>query len=687
LQERLVDIRSARADDPYGTVTDAAYAEAFAAAGLDVTVGSPAEAAARLRARPPGVVVALAAALDDWAAVRRTLRQDPAGAARLTAVAQAADSDPWRRDLRAAVAQADPAKRLAVLQTLAREARFDELSAVSLDLLGKALDGVGDASGAATVLRAAQQGHPSDVWVNYDLARVLEAQGRRVEALPYYLVARALRPETAHELAHALEATGEGDQAIVVFEDLVRLRPKDGRHLGCLGRALQDRGRAQEAAPVLDAAVAALQEQIRHEPNDIVAHNNLGNALAAKGQVDEAIACYRQALALDPKYAPAHNNLGTALGDKGQVDEAIACYRQALALDTKDAPAHNNLGTALGDKGQVDEAIACFRQALAINPKNARAHYNLGLALQAKGQVDEAIACYRQALALDPKHAGIHNNLGLALQAKGQVDEAIACYRQALAINPMVALPHNNLGTALGDKGQVDEAIACYRQALALDPKDATAHCNLGHVLRQQGHFSEALASFKRGHDLGSRDPRWRYPSARWVQEVQRLADLESKLPALLKGESQPADTECLGLAEVCQAKHQHRAAARFYAEAFLGQPRLADDRQAGHRYNAACNAALAAAGASADAATLGDQERADLRRQALDWLRADLKAWAQASDRVLVQRTLHHWQQDTDFASVRDQEALAKLPSAERDAWQKLWTDVTDLLKKSGGK
>jgi hypothetical protein len=35
-------------------------------------------------------------------------------------------------------------------------------------------------------------------------------------------------------------------------------------------------------------------------------------------------------------------------------------------------------------------------------------------------------------------------------------------------------------------------------------------------------------------------------------------------------------------------------AAARWYSEAFAAQPKLADDLNAGHRYEAACAAALA---------------------------------------------------------------------------------------------
>jgi hypothetical protein len=51
------------------------------------------------------------------------------------------------------------------------------------------------------------------------------------------------------------------------------------------------------------------------------------------------------------------------------------------------------------------------------------------------------------------------------------------------------------------------------------------------------------------------------------------------------------------------------------------------------------------------------------------------------------VRETLAKWQGDTDLVGVRDKDALAKLPEAEREAWQKLWADVAALLEKSGGK
>ncbi len=60
LLDRLVDIRSAEADDRDGWSTDAAYADAFREVGLDVAALPADEAAKRIRGRPPAVATALA---------------------------------------------------------------------------------------------------------------------------------------------------------------------------------------------------------------------------------------------------------------------------------------------------------------------------------------------------------------------------------------------------------------------------------------------------------------------------------------------------------------------------------------------------------------------------------------------------------------------------------------------------
>src|SRR5262249_47538772 len=129
---------------------------------------------------------------------------------------------------------------------------------------------------------------------------------------------------------------------------------------------------------------------------------------------------------------------------------------------------------------------------------------------------------------------------------------------------------------------------------------------------------------------------------------------------------------------------------ARFYAGAFAADPKLAEALRAGHRYDAACYAALAAAGQGADVPKPDGKERARLRGQALGWLRADLVVWQKQADsgladsRAAAQRPLRHWQQDPDLAGVRGKEALAALPAEERAEWEKLWAEVADLLRRT---
>ncbi|HZV08052.1 MAG TPA: hypothetical protein VE999_23415, partial [Gemmataceae bacterium] len=138
----------------------------------------------------------------------------------------------------------------------------------------------------------------------------------------------------------------------------------------------------------------------------------------------------------------------------------------------------------------------------------------------------------------------------------------------------------------------------------------------------------------------------------------------------------------------LCQSPHKklYAASARWYAEAFAAQPGLADNPASGHRYNAACAAALAGCGQGEDAMDLDENHCAHLRRQALDWLRADLKAWRsllakdQAKAQPVVAKQMQHWQVDPDFAGVRGMEALDKLPQAERMEWQQLWQEVETL-------
>ena len=134
----------------------------------------------------------------------------------------------------------------------------------------------------------------------------------------------------------------------------------------------------------------------------------------------------------------------------------------------------------------------------------------------------------------------------------------------------------------------------------------------------------------------------------------------------MLSGAERPLDAlERVAFAALLYAKSRPAESARMYAEAFAEDAALAEDLAQGHRYNAACSAALAAA--------LGAADAAEWRGRALEWLRADLAAREKAATGLAA--SLEHWKKDPDFASVRDR--LDDLPEPERAAWRGLWAAV----------
>src|SRR5262249_6843214 len=83
---------------------------------------------------------------------------------------------------------------------------------------------------------------------------------------------------------------------------------------------------------------------------------------------------------------------------------------------------------------------------------------------------------------------------------------------------------------------------------------------------------------------------------------------------------------------------------------------------------------------------------KAKLRQQARNWLKSELAAWSKLLQsgppqaNGAIAQILQHWQKDTDLAGVRETQALQKLPGAERKAWDALWAEWKDLLKKTQG-
>jgi serine/threonine-protein kinase len=369
LLDALAEIRSGHLGLKPG-VTDTAYAEAFRRAGIDLDILTPAEAAARLRSRPAAVVLQVLPYFDSWSLVRRNDEQPATQWQRPLAVARAVDSDAYRNRLRALVERPDIRRQGEALRALSQDRQVAELPPASILQLASALREAGDPAAAVPLFESAAQRFPDDVWINYNLAEVLAGfPERREEAVRYYTAARALRPESAHNLGHLLDRMGRGEDAIATFRALVKVRPGEARNIGCLGTILLGRQQCEEGLKTLDQAIAAARATIELRPGDAGEYHLLGYLLAARGDQDGALAAYREALRIEPGHTGALTNLVTLLRDRGDQDGIIAVLRPAIRARPDHAWSHAALSAAHRAKGDPDGAIAEIREAIRLNPE------------------------------------------------------------------------------------------------------------------------------------------------------------------------------------------------------------------------------------------------------------------------------------------------------------------------------
>ena len=325
-----------------------------------------------------------------------------------------------------------------------------------------------------------------------------------------------------------------------------------------------------------------------------------------------------------------------------------------------------------------------------------------------------------------------YNNIGSLQSGTGHPDQALESHGRATAILERLARERpdspddaSQAGGTLNNMAVIDleakrfeqareklqQAISWQEKALATNPGNPTYRqflrnhlANLVTAARALGNDDQARAAQRKLDDLAASDP-------------AKVA-LEERLAAVIRGEAPKDNRERLQLAHRAYEKTLYAASARLYAESLEADPKLAGDRQAQHRYNAACAAALAAGAKNtpnlpsaikgeektqSSSRLAGEQkigggaerpltgaDRAQLRSEARAWLDAELATWtkllgsASAQQRQAIAATLKHWQQDADLASVRDEAGLAKLPGEEREGWKALWIKVDELLGKA---
>ena len=175
---------------------------------------------------------------------------------------------------------------------------------------------------------------------------------------------------------------------------------------------------ALEAQGQPDEAVIQLREAVRARPYYVPARAELGQLLAAQGHTDEALQELQAAIRLRPDDPVAHYRLGSVLGSLGRANEAASEFAETVRLQPSNADAHYNLALSLAQQDRVADAAREFAATIGLRPDDADAHFNLGIALARLGQIDAAIHQFNETLRIRPDYAPARQALDQATSLK-----------------------------------------------------------------------------------------------------------------------------------------------------------------------------------------------------------------------------------------------------------------------------
>jgi tetratricopeptide (TPR) repeat protein len=341
-------------------------------------------------------------------------------------------------------------------------------------------------------------------------------------------------PAFIAEVASALIATGQSEQAIPILQRALEMSPKSPALMYQLGLAYQDNGKAQDAIPLFRKVVTA-------EPRNTPALTNLGLALCQVQRARDAVPVLQKAISIAPRDLTARQNLAAAYVNLGQYDDAIATLRAALKLAPNDPRLHYNLGVAFKMQDDAAKAIPELKAAEKLDPTQPEAPYVLGMLYSQTGHMEEAEEALNASLKLRPENGEGWSTLGTVYNTLGKYPEAASALREAIKQLPDQANPHLTLATVLASDnkqaeaaaerklaadllrahmnlqraevatnagqsllkgGNIPEAIVQFKDALSYNPNYVEAHLGLAAALERQGNVVDAAAERQKANDL-----------------------------------------------------------------------------------------------------------------------------------------------------------------------------------------
>lgn len=211
----------------------------------------------------------------------------------------------------------------------------------------------------------------------------MQDYGRAVYTLAQARRVAPRRPDVLLALAHAAEDAGYYGDAVLAYDEYLRLRVDDDS-------ARRDRARVCGQIPErAEEGRKQLAEYVQRHPRDPMGHFAFAQTIW-KAQPQEALDHLGTAVQLDPKLSAAFYSRAWLFRRLGRIEESLADLKQCVAQQPGNVRVLDQLALAYLSLDQPKEAERALRHAATIAPQDSQVLMHLSRALIALDRPDEA---------------------------------------------------------------------------------------------------------------------------------------------------------------------------------------------------------------------------------------------------------------------------------------------------------
>jgi tetratricopeptide (TPR) repeat protein len=260
-------------------------------------------------------------------------------------------------------------------------------------------------------------------------------------------------------------------------EDTPKIDPKDQ------AEGLYIKGTAEYLQGNFDQALLSFNEMKQISPKDPRLPAAVGEVYLSMGRYNEAITEFQVALELDPKRSTTWSRIGFIQAQLGKTEEAQGSLRKAVALYPNDFNALEQLGEIHLRRGEKEEAVRHFTLASQASPDSLKPVLLLrGVeVLQQEAKHADALALLLKAAGQGVRAPEVLTALGDEQVRAGKLDEAAASYREAAGKSPKDPALWELVGEIYVSQGKNADALSAFRESLRVKDR-AIVHVAIARI-------------------------------------------------------------------------------------------------------------------------------------------------------------------------------------------------------------